>query len=51
MREIHEIREKLYKEMKDMAPGEYAVRVNREIKELAKKCGLKTLMLADTAAK
>ncbi len=50
MREIHEIREKLYEEMKNMAPGEYTARVNREAEELAEKYGLKMLVPADAAA-
>ena len=51
MREIHEIREKLYEEMKDMAPGEYTARVNRQAEELAKKYGFKMLASADVTVK
>lgn len=51
MREIHEIREKLYEEMKNMTPGEYTARVNREAEELAKQYGLKMLTPADTTVR
>ena len=47
MREIHEIRERLYEEMKDMTPGEYTARVNRLAEELAKKYGFKMVAPAD----
>lgn len=51
MREIHEIREKLYEEMKGLTPEEYATRVNREAEELARKHGLKIQTSAVAPAK
>jgi antitoxin component HigA of HigAB toxin-antitoxin module len=41
MREIHEIREQLYEEMKTMTPEEYTALVIREAEELAKEYVLK----------
>ncbi len=47
MREIHEIREKLYEEMKDLTIEEYTDRVNRDAEELAEQYGLKILAVAE----
>lgn len=41
MRSLHEIREKLYDEMKRMTPEEHTVPVNNEAEELTKKYRLK----------
>jgi hypothetical protein len=41
MREIHEIREEMYEEMKDMSPDEFVERINRDAEKCKKMFGLK----------
>ena len=41
MREIHEIREKLYEEQKGLSNKEIVERINRESEEVIKKYGVK----------
>lgn len=41
LREIHEIREKLFEETKDLSPEERSVRRNKIGREVAEKYGLK----------
>lgn len=41
MREIHDIREKLYEEEKNLTPEERITKVHKESEELIKKYGLK----------
>lgn len=41
MREIHEIRERLYEEEKNLAVGEKIAKIKREAEEVIKKYGLK----------
>jgi hypothetical protein len=43
LREIHEIREKIFEETKNMAPEERAERRNKIGKEIAEKYGLKVI--------
>ncbi|MCL2712780.1 MAG: hypothetical protein FWD37_05870 [Methanomassiliicoccaceae archaeon] len=51
MREIHEIREKIYEETKDLSPEEYSEyrkRRNREVEESLLKGGYKLIPSEDT---
>ncbi|MFH1259065.1 MAG: hypothetical protein ABII74_04530 [Elusimicrobiota bacterium] len=41
MREIHEIREKLYEEEKNLTPEERIAKVRKESEDMIKKYGLK----------
>lgn len=41
MREIHEIRERLYEEEKDLSPEEKIAKIHREAEEVIKKYGLR----------
>ena len=46
MREIHEIREQLYEETKNMAPAEEIARVNKHTRELSDKYGFEFEIVA-----
>ena len=49
MREIHEIRERLYEENKDLSHKEHIAKIHKEAEEVIKKYGLKFKKLSHAA--